>query len=606
MLTPVYRTPRKTLEEMLASVSAQTYEDWEHCLVDDNSAQHHVRAILDLAGASDPRVRVRHRDRQGGIVAATNDALKMARGEFVAFLDHDDELHPRALERMATAIAERPDADYLYSNEDKIDERAKHFEPFAKPGWSPDRLRSQMFVTHFRVIRRSLVEDLGGMREGFEGSQDWELALRVSERTERVVHVPEILYHWRALPGSAAAASDAKPWAHEASRRAVVDHVERLGIAAEVETIPGYPGHYWLRPALAERPLVSIVIPTAGRSRKIAGSEAPSVVETVRNVLQGSSYENYELIVVIDAGAPDAVGEQLGELAGDHLKLVGFGGPFNFSAKINLGVRESAGEQILLLNDDVELVPKGWRPARGHDPRGLPDWDTINAEGRRIWIESMLVYATQPGVGAVGAKLYLPDGRLQHGGIICREGRPAHPYYLGPGDTPGYAGNLLVASNYIAVTAACMMTPRTAFEAAGGFDEDLPLNYNDVDYCLKLHRSGLRSVMLPQVELLHFESLSRGEEPPATAEVEAMRQRWGDLLDQDPYYGEEFIDDDFQLPAYSRRGEFRSHTDPFSYLDRVRRAYTAGGVRLVAERTYGRMRRWLARRSQGATWRSSR
>jgi O-antigen biosynthesis protein len=330
------------------------------------------------------------------------------------------------------------------------------------------------------------------------------------------------------------------------------------------------------------------------------------VVECVRNIVEHTSYDNYELVVVIDAETPDEVGQQLRGLAGDRVRLVAFEQPFNFSAKVNLGVRNSAGEQVLLLNDDVELLPKGWRPARGHDPRGLPDWDTIDANGRRIWIESMLVYAIQPGVGAVGSKLYLPDGRLQHGGIICREGRPAHPYYLGPGDTPGYGGNLLVACNFIAVTAACMMTPRAAFDAVGGFDEELPLNYNDVDYCLKLGREGLRSVLLPQVELLHFESLSRGEEPPATAEVESLQRRWGELLDDDPYYGRAFIDDDFTLPALSRHGEFRAHHDPFSYADRIRRAYQAGGLRLVAERTYGRLRRWLARRSPRAMWRSSR
>lgn len=575
---------------MLASVSRQTFGDWEHRLVDDNSADPRVRATLDQAAARDPRIRVSYRDQQGGIGAATNDALREARGEYVAFLDHDDELHPRALEAVSAAIAARPDADYLYSDEDKIDERGKHFDPFVKPGWSPERLSSQMFLTHFRVIRRSLCDELGGLRQDLDGSQDWDLALRVTERSRAVVHVPEVLYDWRALPGSAATTVEAKPWAYEAAKRAVSEHVERRAIQAQVETIPGYPGHFWLRPALAERPLVSIVIPTTGRPRE--GDDEPLALGCVRELLEGTGYEDYELVVVIDGDAPSSVGDRLLELAGDRLRLVRFEGPFNFSAKVNLGVRESTGEQVLLLNDDVRLLPDGWRPAPDRGRRGLPDWEAEGA-GKRCWLESMLAYAIQPEVGAVGAKLYLPDGRIQHCGIVCREGRPAHPYYLAAGDTPGYAGNLVVACNYLAVTAACLMTPRAAFDEVGGFDEEMSLNYNDVDYCLKLHREGLRSVLLPQVELLHFESISRGgrEEPPATAEVEALQRRWGELLYDDPYYGKLFINDDFALPTYSRHGEFRSRNDPFSYLDRLRRAYTAGGLRLVAEQVYARLRR---------------
>lgn len=366
IVTPVYRPPAKTLKAMLASVSRQTFGDWEHCIVDDGSAEVELRAILDEAAASDLRIRVHHRDEQGGIVAATNDALELAQGEYVAFLDHDDELHPQALEKMAAAIAEKPDADYLYSDQDKIDEWGMHFDPFVKPGWSPDRLPSQMYVTHFRVVRRSLIDELGGLRPGFDGSQDWDLALRVVERTENVVHVPGLLYHWRTLPGSAAAVADAKPWAHDASRRAVAEHVERCGIQATVDVIQGYPGHYWLRPALVDEPRVSIVIPTAGRARQMdldgteAGSAEPLVVNCVRSIVERTTYGNFELVVVIDDDAPTGVGEELQALAGERLKLVSFDGPFNFSAKVNRGVRESDGEQILLLNDDVEPLPEGW------------------------------------------------------------------------------------------------------------------------------------------------------------------------------------------------------------------------------------------------------
>ncbi len=267
-----------------------------------------------------------------------------------------------------------------------------------------------------------------------------------------------------------------------------------------------------------------------------------------------------------------------------------FAGPFNFSAKVNLGVAESDGEQILLLNDDVEVLPEGWRPPYDEMQGDLPTWPGMQRDGRRIWIEAMLVYALQQGVGAVGVKLYLPDGRLQHGGVICRNGNAGHPYYLWQGGTPGYAGNLLVACNYLAVTAACLMTPRSAFEAVGGFDEDRPVNYNDVDYCLKLHAAGLRSVFLPHVELLHYESTSRGDEPPAMAEIEALRERWGELLYNDPYYGTTFNNDDFGVPVLGRKGEYRDKEELLSYFDRTRRTFRSGGLRLVSQRLGMQMR----------------
>jgi glycosyltransferase involved in cell wall biosynthesis len=595
ILTPVYRPPPKTLKAMLASVQAQTLADWEHILVDDHSGDRSIESILDDATGADSRVRVHKRKDQGGIVAATNDALVHARGEFVAFLDHDDEIAPEALERMAAAIAEHPDVDYLYSDQDKIDEWGMHFDPFVKPGWSPDRLCSQMYVTHFRVVRRSIAEEIGGLRPGFEGSQDWDLALRVVERSQRVQHVPGLYYHWRMLPGSASGDIEAKPWAYEASHRAVVDHVERVGIQATVEAIDEYPGHFWMRPRLNDRPPVSVVIPTAGQSREEAGVSGPLVINCIRSILERSTYENLELVVVMDANAPGHVRAELEEVAGDRLRLVDYEGPFNFSAKVNLGVRESSGEQILLLNDDVEVLPRGWRPPEDEMLGILPDWEGMETDGGRIWIESMLVYSMLPGMGAVGTKLYLPDGRLQHGGVICRRGLAGHPYYRWPGGTPGYGGNLLVASNFLAVTAACLMTPRSAFEAVGGFDEELPLNYNDVDFCLKLREHGLRSVLLPHVEMLHYESLSRGDEPPATAEIEALQARWNGILYDDPFYGHAFVSDDFELPVLGRRGGWQEKADLLSYWDKVRRNFRAGGFRQVAERSYRRLRYFVRR-----------
>jgi O-antigen biosynthesis protein len=589
ILTPVYRPPPKALKAMIASVAGQTEGDWEHCLVDDCSADPKARAILDEAAARDSRVRVHYREEQGGIVAATSDALSMARGEFVAFLDHDDVLNPGALEAVAAAIDRQPDIDHLYSDHDKISKRGRHFDPFVKPSWSPDRLPTQMYTTHFRVIRRSLVQELGGLRPGFDGAQDWDLALRIGEHTDRIAHVPGLLYHWRAVRGSAAGSPEAKPWAHEASRKAISEHVERTGMQASVEAIPDFPGHYWLRPTLTERPLVSIVVPTTGRGR--GGKPEALVVNCVRSVVETSSYANYEFVIVIDEDSPTAVREELAEVGGDRLRLVEFEGPFNFSAKVNLGVRESRGDQLLLLNDDVEVLPAGWRPMRGRSGASLPEWDTLTEDGRRIWIESMLAYALQDGVGAVGAKLYFPDGRLQHGGIIASGGLVGHPYYLKPGDNTGYMGVLMLAGNFIAVTGACMMTPRAAFERVGGFDEQLPLNYNDVDYCLRLRRAGLRTVMVPQAELLHSESVSRGEEPPAGAEIEELQRRWGELLEDDPYYGPAFVDSNYTLPTLTRNGELRMRGGIWPYLGHAQSLYAEGGPGLLARRVAGKLAR---------------
>ncbi len=589
-MTPVYRPPRRALRAMLASVRNQSFGDWEHCLVDDRSEQRAVRSLLDAA-AADARVHVRYREQQGGIVAATNDALEMASGEFIAFLDNDDELAPQALELVAGAISAHPDADYLYSDQDKISFWGRHLDPFIKPAWSPDRLLGQMYIAHFRVIRRSLIEELGGLREGIDGAQDWDLALRIAERSERMVHVPGLLYHWRTLKTSTAGPSDPKPWAHQASHRVVTEHVERRGIQATVEAVPDYPGHYWLRPALTDHPRVSIVIPTAGTHRDM--DREPLVVNCVRSIVERSAYDNYELVVVIDADAPQGVSDQLHEIAGDRLQLVPFDQAFNFSAKVNLGAEMSSGEQILLLNDDIEVPAAGWRP----DPkrmRWLPEWDTTVQAGRRIWIESMLAYALQPGVGAVGAKLHLPDGRIQHGGVIARGRLVGHAYYLHPGDTPGYTGNLIVAGNFLAVTAACLMTPRSAFEAVDGMDTSLPLNYNDVDYCLRLRAAGLRSVMVPQVELLHLESASRGRKNPAETEIEALQGRWGTLLENDPYYAHAFTDGSFTLPYLNRKGKFQPQALR-AYLLRLKTLYRDGGIRLVGKRALVKSRRILRR-----------
>ncbi len=510
IVTPVYETPADILWATLESVRAQTFGDWELCLVDDRSPSPHVLAMLEGAAAEDPRIRVQRRAENGGIVAASNDAIAIAGGEFIALLDHDDELHPDALAHVHEALLREPSADYVYTDEDKIDLGGSHSGPFFKPDWSPERMRTQMYSCHLSVLRRSLVEEVGGFHAEFEGAQDWDLVLRVTERARSVLHVPRILYHWRIHETSTASGEAAKPWAYEAGKRAIQAHCERIGMRARAERDPADPGVYHLQPALGDsEPLVSIVIPTRGTVREVRYQEVVLAEHCVRSILERSSYSNYELVVVADADTEPAVLERLRLLAGPRLKLVPYDQPWSFSAKIDLGAAAASGEHLLLLNDDIEV--------------STPDW-----------IERLVMYSELPGVGAVGAKLLLGDGRIQHAGIRFHEGLPGHPFYGFSRGYRGYANGAVVAQDCLAVTGACLMTRRDAFEAVGGFDPELPVNYNDVDYCLRQRERGLRSVLDPDVILYHFESSSRPTDVEEW-EKETMRRRWAHLTVPDPY-----------------------------------------------------------------------
>jgi O-antigen biosynthesis protein len=510
IVTPVFNTPADVLAATLRSVRAQTHDDWELCLVDDCSTEPHVAALLERAEAEEPRIRIARRTENGGIVAASNDALAMAEGEFVALLDHDDELHPKALERVAAAIDGSPEADYLYSDEDKIDRVGRPGGPFFKPDWSPERMRTQMYTCHLSVMRRRLVEEVGGFDTDYEGSQDWDLVLKVTERARQVVHVPEVLYHWRTLETSTAGAGEeAKPWAFEAGTRAVQAHCRRIGLPAEVERDLEVPGVYHLRPRLQREPLVSIVVPTGGGSREVRFQDVVLVEHCLRSIVVSSTYENYELVLVTDGLLDPALEDRLRGIAGDRLRLVPFEGEFNFSAKINRGVVHSRGERVLLLNDDMEVIS--------------PEW-----------IERMAMYLELEQVGAVGARLILEDGRLQHVGILFENG--GYPGHIHHGFSPGFRGysnNVLVAQNYLAVTAACLMTTREAFDEVGGFSTSFPNNYNDMDFCLKLRATGRRVVYDPDTVLYHFESSSR-ENEVEDWEKEQLRNRWLHLTATDP------------------------------------------------------------------------
>lgn len=511
VVVPVFNAPAEYLAAMLDSVLAQTYPHWQLCVADGGSTAPHVAPLLRDYAAHDARIDVQPLGENRGIAANTNAALARATGEFVAFLDHDDTLAPFALFEVVRALNERPDADVIYSDEDKIDPAGRcRFRPHFKPDWSPDMLRSHNYVCHLLVMRQSLLAELGGLRAGFDGAQDHDLVLRATERTERIVHVPKVLYHWRAHPASTAESRSAKLDAQPAGARAVAEHLERIGRAGDVSPTV-VPGTYTIRYVLREWPCVSIVIPNHDQ------------VELLRQCVASidrSSYRNFELVIAENGSREPATHAYYAELRRrSNVRIVEWGEPFNYAAVNNFAVRQSSGEMVLFLNNDTEALH--------------PDW-----------IERMLEHAVRPEVGAVGAKLLYPDGTVQHAGVIVgMGGNAAHLHQNAPADHHGYFGRLTYVQNFSAVTAACLMCRRDAFDAVGGFDERFALCYNDVDFCLKLREKGLLVVWTPEARLRHYESKTRGpDDTPAKAErfrreSTMFWERWSDLLRRgDPYY----------------------------------------------------------------------
>jgi GT2 family glycosyltransferase len=500
ILTPVYDIREEWLRACIESVRAQVYDRWELCLVDDASTRPHVWRVLQEYGALDPRIRVERSERNGGIVAASARCLALAQGQFVALLDHDDELAPEALFEVARAIGENPQLDVLYSDEDKLDTRGRREEPFFKPDWSPDLLLSYNYACHLSVIRRSLAVEVGGFRDGFDGSQDHDLLLRATERARSVGHVPKVLYHWRKVPGSTAAAHDAKPAAFEASRRAVEDALARRGIAG-VATMPS-PGVVRVRREIADPPLVSIIVPTRDRS---------DLMRTLVDSLESkTAYRNWELVVIDNASSELESVAYLAELGRRH-RVVRDESPFNWSAINNLGVRSAAGRVLLFLNNDIEV-----------------------RDGE--WLDALVEHAVRPEVGAVGAKLLYPNGTIQHAGVVLGIGAVAgHAFKHFPGDSTGYFGQGAAIRNVSAVTGACLMVRRDAFDEVGGFDERLRVAFNDIDFCLKLRARGYLNIYTPYATLVHHESATRKAlHPPADEAL--MLERWRDVLANDPFY----------------------------------------------------------------------
>ena len=563
VLTPVFNPPVAALRAAVESVLGQTYVDWELVLVDDDSSDPAVRTLLADLGARDNRITVVTRDTNGGIAAASQDALAHAGGEFIALLDHDDLLTPDALDRVAQTLEDHPDADYVYSDEDKIDDRGVRYDRFFKPLWSPERLRSQMYTAHLSVIRASLAREVGGFRQGFDGSQDHDLVLRVTERAHRIVHIPEVLYHWRVVPGSSAGDPQAKSYAWEAGRRAVQDQVDRVGIDATVELGP-LPGTYRVDRRLPPQRSVSIVIPTRGSSGLVWGQRRCFVVAAVRSVLAHTTHENLEIVVVYDTATPPEVLEAMRRVAGDRLVVVPFTEPFNFSRKCNVGYLAARGDVIVLLNDDIEVVSDHW-------------------------LESLCAPLEDPTVGLTGAKLFFDDGTIQHAGHLYDRNEYSHAFLGASPDSTLAFSALHIDREASGVTAACAAIRRDTYAAIGGLCEELPANFNDVDFCFKIMHIGLRILWLAHVELYHFESRTR---EPIVHEWEHQRVllRWGSYA-IDPY---------LPLPPDTPTGSRRPVTrwsDKLRQDAGIMRSYLAeGGVRYATRRAMGRVARVMGNR----------
>jgi len=514
ILLPTYNTPEIWLRRCLDSVLAQTYPHWELCVADDASTEPQVRAVLEEYADRDPRIRIFWREHNGHISAASNSALALARGDRVALLDHDDELHPEALATVIEAWQRNPQWQLVYSDEDKIDADGQRYDPYFKPDWNPDLLCGQNCVSHLGVYSHDLMNAAGGFREGLEGSQDWDLALRCSERLtpEQIGHVPMVLYHWRAIAGSTAQGVEQKGYAHDAGRRALQEHLARRGEIAEVMEIDGLMGAFRVRRPLSDRsPLISIIIPTRDRIDLLR--------QCISTILDRTTYANYEIVVMDNQSEESASLVYLAGFAGHaRVRVQRHDQPFNFSIINNEAVRACRGELVCLLNNDIEVI--------------TPDW-----------LEELASHALRPHVGAVGAMLYYPNDTIQHAGVMTGvHGVAAHPYCGMPRGYPGQMARAKLTQTMSAVTAACLMVRRDVYQQAGGLDTSLRIAFNDIDFCLRLRQLGYANVWTPFAELYHHESASRGHEDTAEkrarfmSEVEFMKRRWGNQLECDPAY----------------------------------------------------------------------
>lgn len=528
LVMPTYNTPVKWLRRVMDTVLEQLYPDWEFCIADDASPNPQVRAILKEYADKDPRIKLVFRESNGHISQASNSAIEIATGDFIVLLDHDDELPPHALYMVAEELNAHPDADVIYSDEDKIDEVGQRSAPYFKCDYNPDLFLSHNMISHLGVYRTSLVREVGGFRPEFDGSQDYDLALRVIERTtpERIRHIPHVLYHWRAIPGSVALSGDQKDYAHDKARAAIQSHLDRTG-KTNAKAEPTFNGnlHRVNYPLPDPAPRVSIIIPT--RNAKDLLQVA------IESCLEKTRYPDFEILVVDNQSDEADSINYLEQIANNpKVRVLNYKKPFNFADMNNMAAAKATGSVLCFLNNDTEVI-------------------------REDWLVHMVSHALRPEIGAVGAKLYFPDDTVQHAGIVLTPEFIAwHAFSRFPRSHSGFFGRAILQQNYSAVTAACMVVRRELFKKVGGFDaKTFAVSYNDVDLCLRLNAEGFRTFWTPFAELYHYQSASLGK-PKSDARVEqfeseakAFRDRWASIIAEDPCYSPNLTErlEDFSL-----------------------------------------------------------
>jgi GT2 family glycosyltransferase len=517
VLMPVHDPPPEFLERAIESVREQTYARWQLCIVDDGSSDPGVVELLESQAAANERILLRRHERAGGISSATNAALSMATGEFVALVDHDDELEPDALDAVIAHLSEHPETDIVYTDEDRILANGKRLGAVLKPDWSPELLRAGMYTCHLGVYRRRLVEEVGGFRSEFDGSQDFDLMLRLVEATQRIGHVPRVLYHWRASDASVAINPMAKPYAYDAGRRAVQSHLERTGVAGEAHR-SGLPGLYRVTHRVDPTTPVSIIL-AADRADEhtLAG-----VRRCAQAIAERTAHPSWELLWVCPESLAEAAAGVTPAAGEDRVRRVVPPGSAARSAMIEHAVRAATGEHVVLLDAPCEPLVEEW-------------------------LGVLLGFSVQEGVAAVGAKVLSPNGSIEHGGVVIGGGLPLPAYRGVRSDYVGYLGTLAVPSNYSAV-AGIVMTRRELFLRLAGLRPHPPL-LAEADYCLRARLTGLRTVFAPDAALALVDpSAAR---PAPVADLAAFKQTWLDAVPRDPYYHPQFWQQRASFPGPS-------------------------------------------------------
>lgn len=513
IVVPLYKTPEDYLKKMIASVEKQSYTNWELCLSDGSGADSPLIDILNSYVEKDSRIKVVRNETPLQISDNTNKALEIATGDWIAFMDHDDALTPDALYECVKVINDDPDVDMIYSDEDKISmDDSEFFQPHFKSDFNIDMLRGTNYFCHLTVVKRELYEQAGNLRGEYDGAQDYDFVLRCVEHAQNVKHIARVLYHWRAHKDSTAENPESKLYAFEAGARAIQSHYDRIGIRAKV-TSTKYLGIYKSKYEFDERPLVSIIIPNKDHIEDL--DKCISAIE------EKGTYKNLEYIIVENNSEKEETFAYYDSLQKKNpkVKVVTWDGPFNYSAINNYGVSFAKGEFYLFLNNDTEIINEDC-------------------------IEELLGYCLRPDVGAVGARLFYEDGTIQHAGVVVgMQGVAGHESAGEPHESPGYFGRAIIAHDCSAVTAACVMVKKEVFEEVSGFDPELAVAFNDIDFCLKVRKAGYLIIYNPYAELYHYESKSRGQEDTEEKirrfqrEIEIFHEKWYDfLLKGDPYY----------------------------------------------------------------------